>query len=355
MAKTILLADDSVTIQKVVELTFMEQEDFEVHAVSTGDEALAQLPGLQPDLVIADVNMPGADGYEVCRRSKASYPNIPVLLLVGTFEPFDEAQARAAGADGFLKKPFDSQELLRQVESLTQRGDDLSTIQASDSMLAQAAMPPAAEPAPAPAFETPTFAAPVPEPMAPTPTPEPVASETAPLGLGTTPMGSSEAAAPAFETPVFEAPAMEPPAIEPPTIEPPTIDPPTIEPPAFETPAIEASAFETPAIEPEPVAAPEPFTAPEPVAVPEPVAAPEPVAEPAPVAAEPAATSEAAAPAASNGHGALSDEDVERIAKKVADILGEKILKEVAWEVVPDLAEVIIKNRLQELEGQIDV
>src|SRR5947209_7452059 len=117
MSRRILLADDSVTIQKVIELTFMD-EDFEVTAVSNGDEAVALLPQLQPEFVIADVHMPGANGYEVCRRAKALKPHVPVLLLVGTFEPFDEAQARAAGSDAFLKKPFDSQELLHLVQQL---------------------------------------------------------------------------------------------------------------------------------------------------------------------------------------------------------------------------------------------
>jgi CheY-like chemotaxis protein len=67
--RRILLADDSVTIQKVVELTFME-DDFEVRAVGDGDEALALLTSNKVDLVIADIYMPGASGYDVCRRSK---------------------------------------------------------------------------------------------------------------------------------------------------------------------------------------------------------------------------------------------------------------------------------------------
>src|SRR4051794_910101 len=117
MKRRILLADDSVTIQKVIELTFMD-EDFEVRAVSNGDEALALLPEIKPDFVIADVHMPGANGYEVCRKSKQLQISVPVLLLVGTFEPFDENEARAAGADSFLKKPFDSQELLQRVQEL---------------------------------------------------------------------------------------------------------------------------------------------------------------------------------------------------------------------------------------------
>ena len=117
MAKTILLADDSVTIRKVVELTFMD-EDYVVVAVASGDEALGQLDAVAPDIIIADIHMPGADGYEVTRVSKAKRPDVPVLLLVGTFEQFDADDVEASGAEGYLKKPFDSQELLRMVDEL---------------------------------------------------------------------------------------------------------------------------------------------------------------------------------------------------------------------------------------------
>src|SRR5258708_5381749 len=117
MSRRILLADDSVTIQKVIELTFMD-DDYEVLAVGNGDEPLAMLTALTVDFVIADVPMPGPSVCDVCRRSKQLRPEVPVLLLVGTFEPFDEAQARESGADSFLKKPFASQELLGRVHEL---------------------------------------------------------------------------------------------------------------------------------------------------------------------------------------------------------------------------------------------
>ena len=101
MGKTILLADDSVTIHKVVELTFLD-EDYSVEAVSNGNEAIAKLGGDAPDLVIADVHMPpGPSGYEVCDRVREMHPGVPVLLLAGAFEAFDEA--RAAEADAYLK------------------------------------------------------------------------------------------------------------------------------------------------------------------------------------------------------------------------------------------------------------
>src|ERR1700709_1661148 len=93
-------------------------EDDDVRAVSNGDDAVKLLSEINPDFVIADVHMPGANGYEVCRRAKQLRPALPVLLLVGTFEPFDEGEARAAGADSHLKKPFDSQEPLQRLQGL---------------------------------------------------------------------------------------------------------------------------------------------------------------------------------------------------------------------------------------------
>lgn len=82
MTQTILIADDSVTIQTVVELTFMDL-DYEVVAIGDGSSALEKLKELKPDLLIADVHRPGAGGYEVCRRSKKTYSDVPVLLFVG--------------------------------------------------------------------------------------------------------------------------------------------------------------------------------------------------------------------------------------------------------------------------------
>ena len=117
MPRTILLADDSVTIRKVVELTFSET-DIRVEAVGTGREALERLRDLRPDLVLADVVMPGPSGYEICRVVKSSSRPVPVLLLAGTFEPFDPELARAAGCDGHVIKPFDSRTLVERVEAL---------------------------------------------------------------------------------------------------------------------------------------------------------------------------------------------------------------------------------------------
>jgi CheY-like chemotaxis protein len=117
VTKSILLADDSATIRKVVELTFSDSA-YHVESVSSGAEALARLELLKPDVVLADVVMPGPSGYEICRRIKESDRPVPVLLLAGTFEAFDHDEARASGADGCLLKPFDARTLRDRVDSL---------------------------------------------------------------------------------------------------------------------------------------------------------------------------------------------------------------------------------------------
>jgi CheY-like chemotaxis protein len=119
--RKLLLADDSPTIQKVISLTFGD-EGFEVVAVGDGAQALRALADdPPPDVVLADLVMPGPDGYELCERIKRDerLKKIPVVLLVGTFEPFNEAEARRVGADTVLTKPFQSiRDLVSKVGSL---------------------------------------------------------------------------------------------------------------------------------------------------------------------------------------------------------------------------------------------
>jgi CheY-like chemotaxis protein len=285
MGTRILLADDSVTIQKVVELTFMD-EDYEVVAVSNGDDALARLDEVQPELVIADVHMPGANGYDVCRRVKERRPRLPVLLLVGTFEPFQEEEANRAGADGYLKKPFDSQELLRRVESL------LAAARSAGA--------------------------------------EPVVT------------------APAEEMAAWEAPAAE----EEESVE--------MFGGAVAEEEVPAGPFAGQRVPDELVLEASPWTEAEeaPAAVSEPSPPPIAFAPPPPVAA-PASTvtplpkAPAAAAGATNGS-ALSDSDVDRIARRVVELLGDRLVREVAWEVIPDMAEMVIKDRVRELERQLE-
>jgi CheY-like chemotaxis protein len=119
MAKKILLADDSITIQKVIELTFSD-EDFDVVTVGNGRLALERLPEVRPDIVLCDIIMPEKDGYEVCEQIKSnpSTGHIPVLLLTGAFEPFDQERAAKAGYDGSLAKPFEPETLIAKVKDL---------------------------------------------------------------------------------------------------------------------------------------------------------------------------------------------------------------------------------------------
>jgi len=107
--RKLLLADDSIAIQKVVDLTFTD-EGMEVITVGSGDDAVDRLNQVMPDVVLADVYMPGIDGYELCKYIKQSerFRNIPVILLIGSFEPFNEADAKNAGADDIVTKPFQS-------------------------------------------------------------------------------------------------------------------------------------------------------------------------------------------------------------------------------------------------------
>ena len=116
----ILLADDSVTIRKVVELTFAD-EGIDVHSVADSEAAMAAFVADQPDLVIADVNMPGVGGYKICEIIKEddSTRHIPVILLTGSFEPFDPGEASRVGANFYFTKPFQSiRELVEKVTDL---------------------------------------------------------------------------------------------------------------------------------------------------------------------------------------------------------------------------------------------
>lgn len=107
--KKLLLADDSVTIQKVVNLTFAD-EGIDVITVGDGESAMAAIREEKPDIVLADVNMPGPNGYQICEwiRSSDETRSLPVILLVGSFEPFDEEAAVRVGASAYLTKPFQS-------------------------------------------------------------------------------------------------------------------------------------------------------------------------------------------------------------------------------------------------------
>lgn len=119
MAKKILLADDSVTIQKIVELTF-EGEGFDLEVVADGNEAFNLAEGSPPDIILADLTMPGLSGIELCRkvRNHSSLASVPVILLTNSFEEFNRSDGDEAGISAYVEKPFESQALIDQVREL---------------------------------------------------------------------------------------------------------------------------------------------------------------------------------------------------------------------------------------------
>jgi CheY-like chemotaxis protein len=399
MGKKILLADDSITIQKVIELTFSD-EDFDVVTVGNGRLAIEKAPDLRPDIVLCDIVMPEKDGYEVCDfiKSHPALSHVPVLLLTGAFEPFDQDRAARVGADGYLAKPFEPQTLIAKVKALlSQAGGRPSRPTSGPEPVAKPAAVPAA-PAPPPAPPEPEFSFIAEEPFGagaggpvgfadvaddvvapPPPAEDEIPSfedeffgRTEPAGMGTASRETAEqpgfASAPTsgpasdagddIEWPVESAPAAEP-----------VPEPDLLEPPAFEEVFEEvdeqaALYTETPAAAP-----PAPFELAKPAAAPLPapppaVEAPLPEAKPivAPVAASfagvapaPAAEPEPDAAAASiAAEVGVPAEKVAQIAQRVVGQLSEKVVREVAWEVIPDLAEALIKKEIDRLKAELE-
>ena len=116
MSHKLLLADDSVTIQRVVELTF-SGENIDVVTVSDGEQAIARISADPPDIVLADIAMPKKNGYEVAAfvKDHPTLSKVPVLLLAGAFEPVDEERAKKVRSDGVLVKPFETHEVIARV------------------------------------------------------------------------------------------------------------------------------------------------------------------------------------------------------------------------------------------------
>jgi CheY-like chemotaxis protein len=133
----ILVADDNSNVQKTVALALVDL-GIEVVAVNNGEAAVRKLADVSPDLVLADIFMPVRNGYEVCEyvKKNARFSHLPVVLLVGAFDPLDEREAQRVGADGILKKPFVPPDpLITMVKMLLERtlGDRLVTVGASET------------------------------------------------------------------------------------------------------------------------------------------------------------------------------------------------------------------------------
>src|SRR5258708_10300035 len=132
MGKRILIADDSVTIQKAFAMT-LGPEDFALTTARSADEGLTLARQTHPDLVIADATMPGRSGYELCAALKAdaALRGTPVYILASSQQPYDDAKGRQVGADGHLLKPWDTVVLLEKVKEALARGVSLASAPAS--------------------------------------------------------------------------------------------------------------------------------------------------------------------------------------------------------------------------------
>jgi len=153
--RSLLLADGSVTIQRVMDLTFAH-EDIRVTAVSDGRKAIQHLDSHPVDVVLADVDLPEIDGYSLAAhmRRVPRLKTVPVLLLAGAFEPIDQAKAREVGSDGVITKPFEPQVVVTRVKELIDQRDRQKAPPPAKVAKTEEAPPapkPTAVPAPAPA------------------------------------------------------------------------------------------------------------------------------------------------------------------------------------------------------------
>jgi len=202
----ILVADDNSNIQKMVGLALKDQ-GIDVVAVGNGEAAVRKISDIRPDLVLADVFMPVRNGYEVCNYVKqdAALSHIPVILLVGAFDPLDEQEAQRVGADGVLKKPFVPPDpLISMVKSALARAGVV--LGAPEPAAAAPPPPPPPPPRVAPPPPPPIPAAAEPEPEFSLPT---FSSRPAPISInkGEQPLAfGSLLDTPAPEEEIFTAP-----------------------------------------------------------------------------------------------------------------------------------------------------
>jgi len=152
MSRTLLLADGSITIQRVVELTFAH-EDIRVTSVGDGRRAMQILESEQPDVVLLDVDLPEVNGYAVAAhiRRIPRLKNVAILLLAGAFEPVDQDKAREVGSDGVIIKPFEPQVVVTRVKELMDQRERRAAAPPPPTVVAPVTSSVSAGPRPAPA------------------------------------------------------------------------------------------------------------------------------------------------------------------------------------------------------------
>jgi CheY-like chemotaxis protein len=306
--KTLLAVDDSATMRKVLEITFAG-EDFRVVTADTASSALALMRD-EPAAAVIDTGLGGDDGYALAKAVRSRDPRVAVVLLASRYNPYDAARARDAGADDYADKPFDTQTLLDKVKK---------AIIARDSVKAAPAPAPVA-PAPAPAaFGRSPAHAPAPSPPVP------------PVAVPAKPLWPTQRT----HTLSFEG------------------GPPAPSPQGSRVPVPGPSPSTLPVVSPQ-------RTAVGPAAAPPPPAAHQPAPahhEPPP----PAAAAHTAITSAPRGAEASALATNGRLAGKLGELgltpaqvegvlaLSREVVERVVWEVVPQLAETIIKEEITRL------
>jgi CheY-like chemotaxis protein len=290
----ILVADDSATMRRVLEMTFAG-EDATVHTVDGAEAALAKAAELNPDIVFADASLPGVDGYELARRIKQNpqLAKTAVIVLASQQAPYDEAKGRSAGVDDHVSKPFDTQGLIDRVGQVLARTRAVPT---GAEAAPKAAAAPAARPAP-PAVAQPAQAAAA------------GAGGAVRLPQGGTRMGMGAPPPPAQPVAVAKPAAAPMPAVRP----------------------------NAPPLAPVPTAQKQVAAAP--------IAARPAAAAPAPAASAASAVAVATQDLGTKlAHLGLTREQVEGVLA-----LSREVIEQVVWEVVPDLAEQLIKEEIKRL------
>ena len=285
MPVTILVAEDSVTMRRIVEMTFAGEKDARVITVDSGNAALQKASEVRPDVVIADGTLAGMDGYELSRAIKtdAALGNTAVIVMASQKNPYDDGRGKACGVDDNIIKPFDTQHMIDRVQQVL--GKPRAQAQGGA---------PAAKPAPLHSSMTATVPN-VPAPVIGAGAPKP-ANKPSPVGL---------------DSPVAAKPA------------------------AAAAPAV-SRAPAAPAAQPIAAAKPAPAAAP--------VKAPQVAAK----------TGPAAAATAPNGDMAAKLAGLGLSADQVAGVLAlsREVIEQVVWEVVPDLAETIIREEIARLTAE---
>jgi CheY-like chemotaxis protein len=138
----ILLADDSPHAQRMGE-RILREEGFEVVSLTDGNAAMLRLADVDPDLILADVFLPGKSGFELCRyvKSEPRFKHVRVVLTAGLLEPFDEDEAKRAGCDAILKKPFEAAKVVGTIDPLVKEAQLARGLFAEQIASAQATPP----------------------------------------------------------------------------------------------------------------------------------------------------------------------------------------------------------------------